>query len=227
MKLYFLVEGISSEMQVYPEWVKLYLPNLEVHDDFDSFKCSDTGVYYISGEGYPSILNHIEHSVSDIKLSADVDYFFIVLDSDEDSIEAREEEVKVKLEMLELPERVNVCIVVQKRCFETILLGNRYVIPRQPNTEPLVSYMRYYNVNDEAPELMGAYNDGDTHSQFHAKYAIKALKERRVRYSKSNCSGVANLEYFEKVVERVHKDQHLKSLSPLINTLTEVREKLS
>lgn len=227
MKLYFLVEGISSEMQVYPEWVKYYLPTLQVFETFDEFKASDKGIFFISGEGYPSILNHIENAVKDIKSSDDVDYFFIVLDSDEDPVDVRRQEVINKLEGLGLPERLYVCIVVQNRCFETILLGNNLVIPRQPNTEPLINYMQYYDVNGNDPELMGPYVEGDTHSQFHAKYAIHALKERRVRYSKSNCSGVANSVYFERVVARIQQDNHLSSLVPLIETLSSVRDKMA
>ena len=34
MKIYLLVEGISTEMHVYPYWLKHFLPSLEHYNDF-------------------------------------------------------------------------------------------------------------------------------------------------------------------------------------------------
>ena len=228
MKLYFLVEGISSEMQVYPEWIKYHLPTLVHYPNFDDFKSSESGCFFFSGEGYPSILNHVENAMRDIIEDGGVDYFFVILDSDEDSIESREAEVQACLDKLTaIPDRLHITIVVQQRCFETVLLGNRNALPRQPNSEPLISYYRYYKALDDDPQLMGHYNDDYTHSQFQAAYAMKALRQRGIRYSKANCSPVADPKYFEKVCERVKNRGDLSCLVPLIDSLEEIAEKLN
>ncbi|EPO0006865.1 hypothetical protein [Vibrio diabolicus] len=227
MKLYFLVEGISSEMQVYPKWIKHHLPTLPHFLNFDDFKNSESGCFFFSGQGYPSILSHVKNALHDIVADGSVDYFFVVLDSDEDSIASRQAEVQQCLdEFGAIPERLHVTIVVQERCFETMLLGNRNALPRHPSSEPLISYYRYYKALDDDPQLMGNYNEDYTHSQFHAAYAIKALRQRGLRYTKANCSPVADPKYFEKICERVAQRGDLKCLVPLIETLEEIANKL-
>ncbi|MEZ8882500.1 hypothetical protein AB4511_07810 [Vibrio sp. 10N.222.54.F6] len=226
MKLYFLVEGLSSEMQVYPEWVKHIIPDLETFTKFSDFKASSSGCFFFSGEGYPSILGHIGNAITDITDDGSVDYFFVILDADEDSVDVRKQFILDEVNKVELPERLHVVPVVQSRCFETVLLGNSSAIPRFAKAEPLISYFQYYNVIKDDPELMGRYNVDFTHSQFHAAYAMKALRERRINYSKSNCSAVANPDYFSKICLRVKESKHLLSLVPLIEALEEVANKM-
>lgn len=226
MKLYFLVEGISSEMQVYPEWIKYFIPSVDYIDDFETFKNSKTGFFLISGEGYPSILNHLENSVKDIVEIGDVAHFFVILDSDESSIADRETEVLAAISVFNLNVNSEITVVVQKRCFETILLGNKLAIPRQTNNHDLMNYISYYNVVSNDPELMGPYSNGDTHSQFHAKYAIKALRERRIRYSKSRCSGVANNQYIDQIVKRIDSTGHLQSFKKFSDKLIAINQQL-
>ncbi|EGQ8032048.1 hypothetical protein AAA797_000215 [Vibrio parahaemolyticus] len=226
MKLYFLVEGLSSEMQVYPKWIGYHLPNLVIHDTFDDFVQSKEGCYFFSGEGYPSILRHVKNAVVDIQTDGSVDYFFVILDSDEDTIESRKKEVEDELKELDIPERLHVIIVIQERCFETMLLGNRNALPRFPRSQPLIDYYNYYDASVDDPQNMGNYNDSYTHAQFHEAYTVKALRERRIRYTKSTCSAVATADYFEKICQRVDNFNHLNCLIPLISTLEEIRLKM-
>ncbi|EOA6546111.1 hypothetical protein ACI1IY_000747 [Vibrio vulnificus] len=227
MKLYFLVEGISSEMQVYPKWISYHLPSLTVYDEFDEYIESKSGCYFFSGAGYPSILNRIPDAVSDITTDGATDYFFIILDSDEDTVEIRRSEVEAELKKLVIPSRLHIVTVIQKRCFETMLLGNRNALPRFPTSQPLIDYYGYYNAVEDDPEMMGNYSDSYTHAQFHEAYAVRALRERRIRYSKSACSAVATADYFERVCNRVTENNHLSSLLPLINALEEIKIKIS
>ncbi|WP_026016839.1 hypothetical protein [Catenovulum agarivorans] len=226
MKLYFLVEGVSSEMQVYPEWIKFFIPSLNYFDSFEDFKSCSSGFFLISGEGYPSILNHLENSSKDIVDIGDVNHFFIILDCDESTVEHREREVKEGIEALNLELNAEITVIIQKRCFETFLLGNNQAIPRQPNDYPLIDYFRYFNVITDDPEEMGAFSTEYTHSQFHAKYAIQALREKRIRYSKSRCDSVATSEYVEKIEQRVNDTEHLKSFTKLANKLKEINHEL-
>ena len=145
MKLYFLVEGQSSEMIVYPEWVGSLLPHIPIFTNFNDFYNTNEGIYFISGYGYPSILNHISNAISDINQIGNIDYFYVIVDSDEETISDRETEVSDYINRTSLVNTESV-IIVQNRCFETMLLGNVRVMPRYPTTEPLISYRNYYDV---------------------------------------------------------------------------------
>lgn len=222
MKLYFLVEGESSEMDVYPGWIKYLIPQLDYHNDFNGFKTCENGFFLISGMGYPSIYNHIENAVKDVNEIGDVDYFFIVIDSDEDVVSKRKLEIEERLSGFSLG-RTIVISVVQNRCLETLLLGNKKKIPRQPTTFPLIDYLRYYNVNDNDPELMGKETE-NTHSQFHYKYLKTALRERRIPYSKSNASALANGNYLKPILDRIYNDHHLCSFKEMFDILLKISE---
>lgn len=222
MKLYFLVEGLSSEMKAYPEWIKAYLPNLDKHNTITDFMNADSGTYFFSGKGYPSVLNKISKCMDEIIKTGNVDYFFIILDADDEEIDARKKLVQDKLDECTIPERLKVVITIQKRCFETILMGNKVSLPRYPKTELLREYYKYYNAVVEDPELMPNFSDEFTHSQFHFKYAITAFRERKINYSKSNCSSIATKEYFQKICERIKTDSHLTSMLPFVNALDDI-----
>lgn len=56
MKIYFLVEGVSSEKKVYPAWTQYFLPSLIHFKKYDDFYHAEQGFYVVSGGGYPSIL---------------------------------------------------------------------------------------------------------------------------------------------------------------------------
>tara|TARA_R110002126_G_scaffold69922_13_gene176348 strand:+ start:2479 stop:3174 length:696 start_codon:yes stop_codon:yes gene_type:complete len=224
MKLYFLVEGVSSEMSAYPVWIKSILPMLDRYQEYDDFVTSNKGFYIISGYGYPSILNHIADASSNIVEMNNVNHFFIILDADEDSVEVREQEVLKTIFECDLPTNTEVHVIVQNRCFETILLANRKVIPRQAKSEPLIAYKRYYDVINDDPEMMGQYDDERfTHSQFHAEYAFKALREKRISYSKSNPQSICNEVYINEIIKRTRESEHIKSFKIFIDKLKYIK----
>ncbi len=47
MKMYFLVEGNSTEKKVYPEWLKILIPGIEQHLSYDDFRKSEQGFFFI------------------------------------------------------------------------------------------------------------------------------------------------------------------------------------
>lgn len=227
MKLYLLVEGISSEMQAYPVWLKYFIPVLTHHDNFEAFKSADEGFHLISGHGYPSIITHINNAAGDVNDIGDIDYFFVILDCDEDEADIRKAIVEAELVKYAFPDRVNVEVVIQNRCFETLLLANRKAIPRQPTSERLINYVRYYDVVENDPEAMGHFNDDFNHAQFHAEYANKALREKRIRYTKSNCGDVATVDYIQEIDKRINDTNHLQSFAAFIQQLKTIQKKIN
>ncbi len=223
MKLYFLVEGQSSETTVYPEWIKHLLPYLPHCDTYDELCDTTDGFYLISGYGYPSIYNHIESSAKDVSQAVHIDYFFIIIDADEDTVSDRELEVSDQLSQYSFG-NTEVVTIIQNRCFETMLLGNKQVTPRQINRqvngEALIELVDYYNVHQSDPELMGSGNNPrSTHSQFHYKYLATALRDKRIPYTKRNAKHVSNSSYMDQVISRVNTDGHLSSFKKLFDIL--------
>lgn len=225
MKMYFLVEGRGTEMRVYPNWVNKFLPKLPFYNDYEDFKNCDSGFYLISGEGYPSILNEIDSATQNVNNIGNVDYFFIILDCDEDHELVRHQKVLDKVNTELLDKRVEVVVIIQKRCFETILLGNRKVIPRNSTNQEMVSYLNYYDVTTVDPEHMGNYSDDLNHAQFHTKYLRKALVEKRIKYSKSNPSAVTCESYTDELIKRVKATNHLTMFRSFVDYMEEISAK--
>lgn len=215
MKLYFLVEGEATELSVYPAWVQLKHPGLPLIEDYAKFSGCKDGLYIVSGYGYPNILREIKNATLNINTMNDVDFFVVVVDADEDTVEARETIIQELIDSVGISERTTVEIIVQNRCFETFLLGNKKCIPRNTSNKKLQEYLAYYDVLGNDPEEMGNYSADLTHSQFHLKYAITALRERRVRYTKTSCTSVINEAFFEALEQRISTTTHLSSFRKL------------
>lgn len=215
MKLYFVVEGEATELSVYPAWIKLKHPELPLIEDYNDFSVCKDGLYIVSGYGYPNIFGEIKNSIRNINTMGDVDFFVVVVDADEDTVSAREETIQELIDSVGISTKTKVEIIVQNRCFETFLLGNKKCISRNSSNEKLQEYIAYFDVLENDPEEMGNYSSDLTHSQFHLKYAITALREKRVKYTKTNCSSVINEAFFEALKQRVNTTTHLSSFRKL------------
>lgn len=228
MKIYVLVEGVSTEMTVYPKWFEHLLPIRNIYtasEDFENFKHSDAGIFFVSGNGYPSIINHIDGAIMNASMS-NADYLIIIIDSDEESPVSREHSIRQEIDQKNIPDRLHVIVIVQNRCFETFLLANKKDIPRVPREKLLVDFKRYYDVNTYDPELMGNYSEDYTHSQFHFKYASTALRENRIMYSKSNPSGVVAQHFLDEIIIRAKQSSHVNSFNNLLTCINQIRMKM-
>lgn len=228
MKIYVLVEGVSTEMTVYPKWFEHLLPIRDIYtasEDFENFKNSDSGVFFVSGNGYPSIINHIDGAIKNATMS-NADYLIIIIDSDEESPVSREQSIRQEINKRNIPDRLYVIVIVQNRCFETFLLANKRAIPRVPREQLLVDFKRYYDVSTSDPELMGNYSEDYTHSQFHFKYASTALRENRIMYSKSNPSGVVTHNFLDEIIIRAQQNSHVNSFNNLLACINQIRMKM-
>lgn len=64
MNLYFLVKGKRTERKVYPMWLSILKPAMvKISYAADA---NDNNYYLMSGEGYPSLLNHLENVIAEI-----------------------------------------------------------------------------------------------------------------------------------------------------------------
>lgn len=223
MNIYFLVEGRRTEKKVYPKWLSHLLPNLvEVTDPFE---ININNYYVFNGNGFPSLLdNHLTNSVSDVNIIAKFDYLVICLDSDDETIEHRRNEVlsfieKNKLKLI----NCEFVIIVQNKCIETWFLGNRKVYSKQPQSADLRKYNKFFNVQVNNPELMTKLDDFGTSAQFHEAYLTEMLLEKNIRYTKRNPNGVIEEHYLKELISRQKETNDLLSFKDFLDFCATVK----
>ncbi|MFS8070014.1 MAG: hypothetical protein ACMG6S_26920, partial [Byssovorax sp.] len=191
MNLYFLVEGLRTEKQVYRRWVEHVFPSLSQVQNVAEMTANSW--YIISGYGIPSYKRRIRDALEDIKDNPAVDHFFICIDAEEDSYEARFTEVEAEVRKWETETRVRdrnpsfrIHIIVQNCCVETWFLGHARMMRRTPSSAVLAEYKRFYDVREDDPEHMGTFRGFTTRADFHLKYLQEMLLEQspELRYSK-------------------------------------------
>jgi hypothetical protein len=202
MNLYFLVEGAHSERKVYPAWLSYLLPELQRVDNYDDV--NEKNYYLISGEGYPSIYNFITSSIEEINSNGKYNYFVLCLDADENTVSERHAEIQDFLsnQNLEL-KKTELILIIQNRCLESWLLGNRKIYCKNPQDQPLLDYTKYYDVSVNCPESMGKYQEFNTHAQFHGAYLKKLFEAKKTSYSKRDPGDARKEFYFNQLLERI------------------------
>lgn len=227
MKIYLLVEGKRTERKIYPNWLSYLIPELKRMESFDE-DC-DNGYFLISGFGYPHMLDEVlPDSIEDINKVGNYNYFVIVLDSEEFSIQERQEEVNEFLSSNKIyTKKAQIVTVIQNRCIETWLLGNKKVISNNPTSELLREYLSYYDIKENDPELMGEYVNCRNHADFHYKYLKEIFVERNLSYSKIKPGHAKDEAYLNELVHRITNTNHLNSFRYFIEFCKQVKTELT
>lgn len=232
MNLYFLVEG-TTEREFYPKFMDYYFENkFNRVDNYTGANREKDNYYLISCDGYPYIFTGsqnpenkttaLKSAMEEINAHPVYDYFIICLDADEVTVEERVAELetyiqKYKDQGVELNETCQFILVVQNRCIETWFLGNKNIYSSNSNSEPLISYKRYYNVSKDDPEEMGNFREEYTHQDFHLQYLRALLRDKRMKYRKENLSRtVANSIYLNRIITRFEDTNHLQTFGEFI-----------
>lgn len=216
MNLYFLVEGKQTERKVYPKWLSILAPQLVQVAYADD--AVDHHFYLISGEGYPSLLHHLENAIEEVNRIGRYDYLVVCLDAEEATIDEREAAIAeyISRKGLQL-NHGKLIIVVQNPCFETWFLGNRKVFKRYPQNNELNNYIDFYNVQQNDPELMPAMMQEQTRAQFHHNYLKKIFTERNTVYTKQKPDVVCDKSYLEELISRNKDTGHIASFRNFID----------
>lgn len=241
MNIYFLVEGLS-ECEFYPQFVEHYFGKLLTKVNFPTDANSNN--YYLIGDGgYPFIYTgpkypvnsspSLKNAILDINNNPVYDYLVICLDADELTVKERVEEFdkyiqKYATEGVVLNNYCEYKLIVQNRCIETWFLGNKKMYKRNPTSEPLISYQRYYNVSVNDPELMDNYNKEFSPQDFHLQYLREMVREKiRKSYKKETPLKIVDKLYMNELHKRVAaKNKHLRSLANLIEFFKYIKTKL-
>ena len=228
MRIYFLVEGRRTESKVYRAWLSHLIPELSRMDRYN--EATTSGYFLISAEGYPSIIqDHIPNSVEDINRAGDYDYFVVSLDADEATVQDRIDEINESLSANALHLiNAELRIIVQNRCIETWLLGNRRIVKKSPEGSTLQNYVEHYNVRLYDPELMQKHSGFNTHAQFHNQYLKEIFRERNIHYSKKSPGEALKKTYLEELRSRVRDEpSHLGSLQAFLDFCSLVKSQIA
>lgn len=223
MNLYILVEGRRTEPRVYPSWLQHLLP---LHTRVTApDEVTENSYFLISGEGYPHLLDvTLPHAIEDIRETDRYGYFIVCVDADENTNEEMLTTVTERIQAANprLPGHTIPRVIVQGRCIESWLLGNRAVFPRRPNCPILRQHIDFYNVNTHCPELMGC-RDFTTHAAFHLDYLSRMLRERRVSYTKQHPGDVGETHYLEQLIRRSSTPGHMQSFRVFLELCATIR----
>jgi len=228
MNIYFLVEGNSTEKKIYPKWLEYLIPNLirvRYHHEVEN-----NNYYLISGQGYPRILyDGLENAVDKILEIPKYDYLVICVDADEEPVEERIEYIRefIRNKQINLG-KTKVEIIVQNRCIETWLLGNKRIFnSKQPLQLPLSSYVNYYDVSQNNPEEMGKY-EMRNHADFHYEYLREIFRAKNTIYSKKNPNDATEKYYFEELQKRVqYQPEDLKTFQFFLEFCEKIRNMMT
>ena len=217
--IYFLVEGRRTEMKLYPAWLKALRPDLSRVSSPDAV--NKNNYYIFSGNGFPSLLHkHLNNAVQDVNRIGRFSAFVVILDADDATAHARTEEVLsyYSKNSASLANGLRFIVVVQNKCIETWLLGNKKMFKRNPQSQDYRDCIKYYNVHGNDPELMGAMPPFEFAAQFHEAYLVEMFQERNQRYSKRNPGTAGTKDYLNSLIAR-SGDGDIKSFKGMLDAV--------
>lgn len=242
MNFLFLVEGEKTEPKVYKAWLSHLFPHLKFvikPEDMTSNSCR-----IIPGHGYPNMVSspklyggpsRLEACLLDIKNYNNVDYFFICVDSEEETYQARFEEIDSKLESLKVKhgmqedQATRFYIIIQHCCIETWALGNAEIPDEyalQGDSTSFSIFQTHYDVLVDDPELMCDCPDGYSYSRrakFHESYLREYLKKFGLFYNKRRPKFIAEKKYLDALIRRCTSTNHLSSLRYLLKIWEQIK----
>ena len=198
MNIYIVVEGASTEVKVYRNWIPLVNPSLVEVYDIDDVVADN--YYLISGGGYPNLFRVIKNAVEDIRLNPQFSRLVVSIDSEENTFEEKNTEINDYIQGLNPTTEYR--IIVQHFCFEAWALGNRKFGPSKPKNAELKAYKALHDVMLHDPELLPALPSEELNrAQFAAKYLKLAISDKagHITYSKGKPDVVAHPSYFEQL----------------------------
>ncbi len=212
MNLYFLVEGKRTEKKVYRAWIGHAFPHLSEANTIEGVQSNH--FFLLAGNGYPSYHQRILDALEDIVRHGTIDHFLICIDAEQDSVETKISQINEQIS--NGPAFPNCHVVVHDCCIETWFLGNRKMLARQPQSEPLRQFKRFYDVSVDDPERMGCSPEYEVRALFHQDYLKEMLRERGLSYTKPRPWAVTERYYFDALVERNAQTGHLRTFGRLI-----------
>ncbi len=202
MRLYIVTEGLF-ESYLYPEWLKLLLPEYINIKHLNNIYNYENCYYFVSSRGYvasydqtggiPAVYNTIINGLKDIYEYKLFDMLIYLGDSEnlpyiepKQCIEQRKNIIYNYIQQhaekhISDLSHLKLKLIIQHNCIETWLLGNKKLVKQNISDLYLKKMVNTYNVRNRDPELMTMnYIPDDkidsikTIPQFH-KYYLRKL----------------------------------------------------
>ena len=223
MSLYFWLEGRSSERKVYEGWLPELLPGYHEATRLDH--AGGKTYYIISGGGQPAMFAHrLKDALRDIQAHPGLFTHLVVCFDAEDEadpiastgVRERFEQHAVTIGMA-VADRPALVPIVQWRCLETWLLGNRKMLKTNCVDPTPVGYVRHHDVSAADPEEMPLHTNFSHHAPFHHDYLRRTFAERGRSYTKARPNDAAKPFYLKELRARVaDRPGHLRSFQSLL-----------
>lgn len=224
MKLYVVVEGSRTEVEVIPSWIYEFNSDMA---KLDSPKEEIKNSYYIAaGRGYPAVVRStLESAVLDVNQNPDFSDLAVVVDCEDDSRQIRLDEVnRVLLGMGKvgrIRDGVNIHIITPSPSIEAWILGNRKFICLNPTRSNLKEFIDHYNVASYDPECITLGLNYTNRAKLCFGYVKQAFRERGIVYSKSSPGEACKRHYLMGIIDRF-EDGDIATFGDMMNLLRRV-----
>jgi hypothetical protein len=225
MNFVFLVEGERTEPKIYKKWVEHTFPQLTFVNDIQDITTNCYGIF--PSGGYPKIFTDepspLEVYLTELNTHGGIDHFFICVDSEDDDYQTRFQEVETELKKFNRQTDTTFSfkthIIVQHCCLETWFLGHTKMLRKNPQSNRLLAFKKFYDVSMNDPELMLCPDGYLTKASFHLDYLKEMLKEKypKLTYTKKYPGPTTEKNYLDALRQRCEKTGHLSSLKRLFN----------
>ncbi|MBX7223212.1 MAG: hypothetical protein K1Y36_25070 [Blastocatellia bacterium] len=218
MNIYFLLEGAKTEPIVYQAWLAYLAPHLTKVKLFN--QATHNNFYLFSVGGVTQVIPKLPTAIEEVNQAGNYDFLVVSRDSEDLSVAEIHQEVDdcVRTCGVELNPPAQLVVIVQNRCIETWFLGNRAFLPAVPGKPELQTYLRFYDVSANDPELMPAYPGITPAVRFHHTY-FSRLHEATTKkpYSKRNPQFVVQKDFLDQLVSRTTDHPgHLQSFQDFL-----------
>lgn len=222
MNYYFLLEDEKSFIKVLPKWLKhMNFPCERVPD----IKFVEDRNYVLqSGQGVTQLITKVLFETIDTinENPKTIDKLIIILDAEEEIVEERRRQVFSKIEekydISDLDFKIEVFVC--NHCFESWLLGCEWVYPKnEVEVESFFhSFYSHYDVSKCDPETMPVPTYcNETTAKYHFHYLHDMLRYKKMRYNKNKPNVVSDAAYFNGLLERISKTEHIGTFREFID----------
>ncbi len=222
MNLFFLVEGKVAETIIYRGWLAHLVPQLREVNSPQDATAQNYYLTSIGGREQSMTKLAIKGAINEVNAKSNYDYLVVCLDAEEETVELLTAEIYDYLQQLATQENLQLeqtqfILIIQNRCLETWLLGNRAIYPDMPKDKELNNYLAYHHAKHADPELMGAHGF-TTHAKFHKRYWWLLLAEQNIRNSRLQLKEASKKNYLDQLRARVSAEpSHLQTFQTFIN----------
>ena len=218
MNYYIVTEGVC-EKKVYKKWIPYVNPELTPVEDIRDVE--ENNFFIIHANGQPDFFDVCAKAIIDVNQYMVFDKLVLVVDSEEDSQEEKEEQIRRSISPSG-PCKAELHFIIQNFCLETWALGNSHIHRKSPHDVTLREYRSFFNLRCLDPEDLRSISDQYNRAQFAYLYLKAAIRDTYVSrsYSKKKPEVLCCEDYFSNIRKRFETTGHIKSFKAFLDAFT-------